>query len=395
MTAAQTAMNTLSAQWYNAVTTGCGLGKDQFQLMQGAMPVGATSANLWAIFDSVPPLTATTFYNPGQINKLSQAYVGIISALIPQGALQFQRDMGDNYTAWNNYKPTIKPVPSGNMGWSQAFSNWAEANLPQSQVTTCVGDFNTMLSDPIAVAANQLLEVQFAPKPMNPGVYAYTTTIDQLNLALANAQPKSVSLNSSTDSSDVSKTWSQTEASGIFDIFGLGGDASSQSITTQVSTAGVIIKAQFNKLVTLAAGPLSSPSSDTVLQNYTPWYNSAALNEGYQKQDNTVWKAGDAISWNSSFGPNGNLQRYAAALIVVDGISMTMISKCGLSTTDQASFKAAMAGGVFPFFEAEASGGWSNDASFDDQGNVTVTSSCPAGNPQILGVLVSPIADSF
>jgi hypothetical protein len=395
MSAAQTAMNTLSAQWYNAVTAGCGLSRDQFQLMQGAMPVGATSANLWAIFDSVPPLTATTFYNPGQLNKLSQDYVGIISALIAQGTLQFQRDMGDSYTSWNNYKPTIKPVPNGNLEWSQAFRNWAEANLPQSQVSVCVGDFNTMLSDPIAVAANQLLEVQFAPAAKNPGVYAYTVTIDQLNLALANGQPKSVSMNSSTDSSDVSKTWSQTEASGIFDIFGLGGDSSSESVTTQIATAGVTVKAQFQKLVTLAAGPLSSPSTDTFLQNYTPWYNSAALNEGYQKQDNTVWKAGDAISWSSSFGPNGNLQRYAAALIIVDGISMTMTSKSGLSTTDQASFKAAVAGGVFPFFEAEASGGWSNNASFDDRGNMTVTSSCPAGNPQILGVLVSPIADAF
>lgn len=395
MSAAQTAMNTLAAQWYNAVVSGCGLSVDEFQLMQGAMPIGATSENLWAIFDAVPPLTASTYYNPAQLNHLSQDYVGIISALIPQGALQFQNDMQDYYSTWNNYKKTISPLPADTMGWSKAFSTWALANLPQSMVSTCVGDFNTMLSDPIAVAANQVLGLQFAPAAMHPNVYAYTTTIEQLTLALNKAQPKSAKLDSASTSSDVSHTWAQTEASGIFDIFGLGGDSSYDSLTTQVATAGVNIKVSFAKLVTLAAGPLSAPSDDNVLKNYVPWYNSAALGEGYAKKDNTVWKSGDAISWDSSFGPSGNLQRFASALVIVDGITVSITSKAGLTTADQKSFKAAAAGGFFPFFEAEGSGGWSHDINFDDQGNLSVNSTCPAGNPQILGVLVSRISDLF
>ncbi|MEJ5999788.1 hypothetical protein [Paucibacter soli] len=395
MSAAQTAMNTLAAQWYLAVTKGCKLATDQFQLMQGAMPVGATSENLWNIFDSVPPLTATTFYNPAQLNSLSQDYGGVISALIAQGALQFQTDMQDSYAAWNNYKKTITPLPSDNLGWSKAFSSWAQANLPQSQVTKCITDFNTMLEDPIAMASNQLLNVQFAPSNMHPNDYVYTTTIEQLTLALNNATPASVTLNSSTDSSDVSHTWAQTEASGIFDIFGLGGDTSYDSLTTKITSAGVSIQAKFAKLVTLPAAPLKQPSDDNELSQYMPWFNSAALGEGHAKQDNTVWKAGDAISWASTFGPNGNMQRFASSLVIVDGISMTMTSKAALSTADQASFKAAAAGGFFPFFEAEGSGGWSHNVSFDDQGNITVSSSSPAGNPQVLGVLVSPITDLF
>lgn len=395
MSSAQTAMNTLAAQWYNAVLSGCKLSPDEFQLMQGAMPIGATTENLWNVFDSVPPLTATTFYNPAQVSSFSQNYAGVISAVIAQGTLQFQRDMGDYYAQWNNYKKTISPLPADNLAWSKAFASWANANLPQSQVTTSITDFNTMLQDPIAVAANQLLNVQFAPATMHPGAYAYTTTIEQLQLALNNARPATVQLNSSTQSSDVSHTWAQSEASGIFDIFGLGGDSSYDELTTKVTTAGVNIQAKFAKLVTLPAGPLKQPSDDNLLSQFVPWFNSAALGEAHAKQDNTVWKAGDAITWESTFGPDGNLQRFAAAMVIVDGISLTMTSKAGLSTQDQASFKAAAAGGVFPFFEAEASGGWSHDVSFDDQGSVTVTSSCPAGNPQVLGVLVSPIADLF
>jgi hypothetical protein len=106
-----------------------------------------------------------------------------------------------------------------------------------------------------------------------------------------------------------------------------------------------------------------------------------------------VWKSGDAISWESTFGPSGNLQRYTSALVIVDGITMTMTSQAGLSTAEQATFKQALAGGIFPFFEAEENSGWTNNATFDDQGNITVTCSSLAGNPQVLGVLVSQIAD--
>jgi hypothetical protein len=388
-------MNTLSAQWYNAVTHDLGLSVDQFQLMQGAMPVGATSENLWNIFDSVPPLTATTFFNPAQLNRLSQDYGGVISALIPQGMLQFQRDMGDSYSAWNNYKKTITPIPADNLAWSKAFTAWAQANLPQSQVGLCVGDFNSMLEDPIAQASNTLLQVQFASKGMHPNVFAYTTTIEQLTLALNNAKPGSVQFNSSTESSDVSHSWAQGEASGVIDFFGLGGETSYDALTSKVATASVTINASFDKVVTLAAGPLYETSDDNVLSAYVPWFNSSALSEGYAKQDNTVWKAGDAISWASTFGPNGNLQRYASALIIVDGITLTMTSKASLTTSDQPTFKAAAAGGFFPFFEAEGSGGWEHNVNFDDSGSITVKSTSPAGNPQILGVLVSPITDIF
>ena len=391
MSAAQTAMNTLVAQWYNAVAAGCGLDKGSFQLMQGADPVGTLTENLWAIFDSVPPLTATTYYNPAQLNSFSQDYAGVISALIPQGDIQFQVDMGDYYAAWNTYKETITPIPATSLAWSQAFAAWAQAKLPQSQVSLCIGDYNSMLEDPISVASNQLLTVQFAAS--NPKVYAYTTTVGQLAALLTKAVPKTVNLNSATESSDVSETWAKGEASGIFDIFGLGGDTSYDDITTKVTTAGVSVQADFAKLITLAAGPLKQPSSDTYLQNFTPWFNSSALNEGYAKPDNTVWKSGDAISWDSTFGPSGNLQRYTSALIIVDGITMTMTSQAGLSTAEQATFQQAVAGGIFPFFEAEENSGWKNSATFDDQGNITVKCTSLAGNPQVLGVLVSQIAD--
>lgn len=46
---------------------------------------------------------------------------------------------------------------------------------------------------------------------------------------------------------------------------------------------------------------------------------------------------------------------------------------------------------MFPFFTVDLAGGWTNEVTFGDDGSVAVTSTCKAGNPQILGALVTPI----
>jgi hypothetical protein len=393
MTAIQDAMNSLNSQWYNALTQQAKLDPSTFQLVQGNMPLGTTSEQLWNIFDAVPPRSVSTFWNPAQLSSFSQNYAGVISALIAQGQMQFQTDMGDYYTAWNDYKTTITPLPQDNAAWYKAFSSWAKANLPQSIVESAISDFGTMLEDPIAVAADTLIQVSFAAK--NPAVYVYTTTYEQLRQALNNGQPQAISMNSETESTDVSHTWAKAEVSGLFDIFAGEGNANYEQWTSQVIEAGLTIEVSFKKLVTLAAGPLKQPSSDGVLRDYTPWFNSGALGEGYANNSNTVWKAGDAITWDSTFGANGNLQRYTAALVIVDGITMTLKANAGIAQGSQEEFKAATTAGVWPFFEVHGEGGWSNTSTFDDSGNVTITSTCLEGNPQILGVIVTPVTSIF
>jgi hypothetical protein len=40
---------------------------------------------------------------------------------------------------------------------------------------------------------------------------------------------------------------------------------------------------------------------------------------------------------------------------------------------------------------AEGNSGWKHDTSFDAQGNLEITSESKLGNPQILGVIVTPL----
>lgn len=380
------AMQTLNAQWYNAVVSGCKLDPATFQLVQGAAPLGTTSEQLWNIFDVVPPLSVSNYFNPSQNNVFSSDYGAVINNLIPQNSDRFQTDMGDYYSQWTAYlASTPTPaMPAG--GMPELFKNWAAFHMPPNQAQTCYTDYQSVAQGAIPVAVQMWLNAGGG----TGGTKAYNSTIADLNQQLQSAQSRSFVVNSSSESSDLSHTWAKAEAGGFYEFFEAGGSSEYDQLTMAMTTAGLTINVSFQKLLTFSAGPLSKTSTDPILSKYQPWYNSAALNVAYQTPDNTVWNHTHP-TWNDTFGPTGNMLRTASALVVVDGITIVMTSRAGFSSSQQTQFKAAVEAGFFPFFEASASGGWQHDVSFDAQGSVSVTSTSPAGNPTVLGVIVTPI----
>ena len=381
---ADEAMQTLTKQWYNAVVTGCGLDPGSFQLIQAHQQVGSTSEQMWNIFDVVPPLSVSNYYNPSQANVFSTDYGGVINNLNPQNASKFQNDMGDYYAQWTAYLKTDPKMPQG--GILALFKNWSEMHMPPGQAQTCYTDYQQISQGVVTVAVQMWLNAGGG----TGGVKAYNATIDQLKSQLQSAPPKSFQMNSFNESSDISNTWAKAEAAGIFDIFGAGGDTSYSQMTVAIATAGVTIDASFQRLLSFPAAPLSKTSSDPILSQYEPWYSSAALNLAYQNNNNVVW-AHTPPTWQDTFGPKGNMLRTTSSLVIVDGINITMKSNVGFSSAEQQQFKAAAEAGLWPFFEVSASGGWSQDISFDTSGNITIKSSCPTGNPYILGAIVTPI----
>ncbi len=85
MSAAQDAMKALTAQFYNATAAGCKLDPSRFQLFQAHTPLGTTSRDLWNIFDSIPPQSISTCYDPSRLNRFSQTYGAVVAHLNPQG----------------------------------------------------------------------------------------------------------------------------------------------------------------------------------------------------------------------------------------------------------------------------------------------------------------------
>lgn len=379
----QQAMQTLNAQWYNALTSGLHLDPSTFQLMQGNSVVGTLSETLWTIFDAVPPLSVNNFYDPSQFNSFSASYGAIINNLNQPGSNQFQNDMGDYYPAWSSFLNQQTSLPSG--GLMALFQTWSQIHMPAGQAMQCYTDLATIYQGPVYTAISM-----WVAAGGQLGNKAYTTTVEQVTTKLAQAPSGSVTMNSLSQTSDVSHTWAQGEVYGWFDLFYGEASGSYDQLSQSLISAGLNISAQFTHVLTVSAAPLSQPSQDPILSQYKPWYDSAALDLAYQNNNNVVWK-NNPPTWNDKFGPNGSMKRVCSALVIVDGISITATSSASFSASEQEQFQAKSTVGFWPFFEKSVSGGWSNNFSFDSEGKLTYTASSPVGNPAILGTIVTPV----
>jgi len=386
-------MATLNEQWYNAVTTQLGLDQSTFQLVQGSMALGSTSDAVFQIFDAIPPLSLTQQFNPSGFNSFSAAYAAVINNLVPQNnAGSLQNVLGDQYIAWVNYRKNPSNLPNplptdaqGNPDVTAAqvamFSRWAIANLDAG--TTKAGVTILQQTDAVSVAQAALLAAK--------GKYAYTSTIARVKAAILSGQAKTASFDSTQESSDTSHAWAGGKASGGYGFFKFSASGNWDKFNQQVEENGVKVSAQFQNVATVPGQPLQvAQPLDPDLSKYVPWFNSAALNLAFRNSNNRVWQQASP-TWNDTFGTSGNLQRLAVGLIVVDGIQTTVTVNYSLTTEDKQSVEGALKFGFFPFFTASGSGGWTHEITNSDTRSFTLTSSSPAGNPQILGVLVSPI----
>lgn len=382
-------MQTLTQQWYNALVAGLQLSPENFQLYQGTTTTGPTSEWIWNILDEIPPKSVNNYFNPDTHANFSQDYAAVIGRLKLSGSQDFQNCMGDYYNDWLDYLKSDK-VPDNITEdpdvMTKTFNKWAFANAPD-QAGCATYLIQSFFNDVVEIA-----NVMFAKARKAEKGYAYNVTIEQLQNDLNQSPARSFSLNSKTAKSTVDHTWAKASLAAAYDFFSFGGSSSYDRLTTTLTTAGLQIDAKFDHAVTVPGGPLAKVSTDPILQRYIPWYDSAAFSRAYATKDNTVWKVGKP-DWESTFGPKGNMQRVATALVVVDGINVTITSTATYSKSDQKTITAAAKGGFWPFFSASVSGGNTTAVSFSDSGSMTVKITSPAGNPQLIGVLVTPVSD--
>ena len=193
---------------------------------------------------------------------------------------------------------------------------------------------------------------------------------------------------------NVSHTWAKAAAEGLIEAFFIGGEGSYDHTATTLITAGVDIKITFDHIATIPARPLSQGSITAGPDTFPAWYVPGAFTDGYNSNNNQVWQDGSP-NWTSFFGPSGAFQRTTQAIIVVDGISITMTSSASFEHDEQTKVEAAFSAGFFPFFGVEGEGGWTKATTNFDQGQVSVSQSSPVGNPQIIGILQIPIENDI
>lgn len=385
-TSVNEAMDKLTAQWYNALVTGLGLSSDQFQLYQGPNSAMSTSQDMWNLFNAVPPASINNYYNPSQVNNFASNYGLILEALVSSSDYSFQNCMGDYYMQWQSYFKGNPPKTFDAQGVSDVFMPWAMINAPGQ--AGCVTGLTSSYLDPVRIATTKFDSAN--------GRYPWNKTIEAMKFELAGGASKSFSMNSQTASSDVEHTWANGRTSFFFDIFSFGGGGGYDQLTTKTSSAGLKIDAHFDKVTTFTAGPLAANDPNNPgLSAYKAWYESAALAKAYTTKDNTVWNKQKSTTWDKAFGSNGFLLRTISSIVVADGITIKMTSNASYSSSERTEIQAAAKTGIWPFFSVSGSGGSTTDIKFNDDGSFTATTTIALGNPQILGVLQSPIANSF
>lgn len=368
------AMSTLQNQLYNVLVSGLSLDSDSFQLVQGADPLGATSKDVWNVFNSVPPRSLSHVFDGSEVNEFYADYKAVLNSLKYQHGDQWEQILGDQIYAWRKYKQAHEDQ-IGEKGLLPVFRTWAEINLDPDERTRAVAAFEQAARGPIAEAQAAVVNPQFIDPDMGP---TFSLTITALTDALAKGQKRTVSFDSETASKDVEHTWASGGASGVVEFFTGGASGSYDHLTEKAASSRVTVDATFDSVVARPAKPGG-------------WFHSDALNVAYTTKDNTVWQSGVHPDWNDTFGDDGNLKRLATGLVAVDGVEATITSYAGYSESEQTQIQGETSMGFWPFGSFHAAAGHSSDVSFDDEGTMTVKISVPKGNPAILGVNVDAI----
>jgi hypothetical protein len=391
--AALQAMEALTAQWYNAVVGACHLDPATFQLAQGFPVLGTTSPQLWTTLDALPTHTLTQFWNPAQMSSFAQTYGAVLSALSPPAEAPFVTAMGDYYTAWNSYKRKQFAQGPLRVNLLQLFHEWEQANMPSGQGAQAYKLFAGMMGSAPIVAEEMWVR---AGGPSGDVTLAYDTTAEQLQTQLEQAGgPITVQMDSATESKSVSNAWASGKMGGLFDFFWGGGGANYDQLTLDVAQSGVQVETRIEHLLTFSFTPLEQPQpDDPILKKCVPWYDSAALAQAFQNPNAAFWRDAPP-TWEETFGPGGTLTSIKTSLVLAGGISTTITSAATFASEDQAAVKGSASFGFFPFFEAEASGGWQHEFTFSDTGAMTVRSSVPNNLSVVLGAIVTPTASIF
>jgi hypothetical protein len=384
MSASKQAMQNLTAQWYNALTTQLHLDPQQFQLVQGSVALGATSQLVWSLMDSVPPYSITQYWTPDGYKSFSSQYGAVLPRLKDPSSGAFQVAMSDYYEAWMTHLKKAPP-PSG-MTITSYFSGWAYSHMAPDQAATCVSLFDGAMNGPIAQANSAWTTAGGAT-----GVKAYNQTHDGLQNTIATGESRTVNLASDTESTDTSHTWANGNVEGFWEDFFGGGGSSYDASTSVVTNADVAMEISFTHYATIPIIPQQQGKIVSGLTTYQPWYVPSALSEAYENHNFDIWLPGTP-DWSSFFSEDGSLQRAATSLIVVDGITVGMTSKTSVAKSEQESVTSSFAAGFFPFFGVEGQGGWESKQTFNDNGQIIATASCPVGSPHVLGILQTPVS---
>jgi len=364
--------------WYNGFIQAMGQNQNAFQIIQPAPPIASGAAanqTLWSYFNNIPPLSLTQQFMASGGNQFYSNYRALMSALMPSRTVNVQQDIGaDNFKEWQKYVLSLSTPPSMNQ-IPTLFRNWAMIFAPQV-ANIGSSDYASILLDPIATAQNELTliytDINGLPKPFSWSL-SYNDMVTQLN----GSPSRQINFDSSTMNTNVSTSWTKGGNTGFFGLW--GGSTTTTSISQQFASSNVKVTGSFDNVLVFSDTP-------------GLWYNSSAMALAFANKTGNPWSSQSAINWDNTFGTNGNMQRFAANLVIASGMSITVTSDASYSSLDQQTITSSGHAGFWPFYSSGSGSSSTNTITFNQQGQMSITTSSVRGVPIVLGANVLPVS---
>lgn len=359
----------LQDRWYNCLIQGLGLQEGAFQISQPAAPLAITNVALWGCENVLPP-ASLTFDRNDFADPYFATYAAVVQQL--QDPTQLEAVIGaDAYAAWTKYLGGLRPTPPASQ-LPIIFRNWANKNGYTSvaqQGTSALLAENLFNGQKNAVLPYLGPDAQ--PVDFNGSYASLATTVDC-------APGTTLSFDSATADRNVAGTWTGGANFGVHGLW-TGSDADDHRA----------------RVFAAARVTVSCALQHFTLWTCTPgaWYSSSLLNLAYTNQGPPVWPPGASADWASTFGEKGTMLYLLGALLVVDGVTVTVTSAASFRPADQRTIAAQSASGLWPFYAASAPGAVSNSVDFDEpSGALTISTTLQPGHPAVLGGNVLSIA---
>lgn len=356
----------LQAGFYNALAQGLGYSPtDPFQLIQPSPPLtgGAEGDELlWNYLNALPPasLTQNTTISGG--NQFLANYQAVMSAL-QAAPNNFKSTIGD--ACFNAYQTAlqngdVEPGPA-------AFRNWALYNGTCSGVAVSgASALAAAMLDPIFAAQMNVLPY----KPAGTESVTFVPGYKRMQTLLKKAPGRSFSVAAGDWSTDVSKTWTGGSDSGFFGLW--GGSSSESTLSQKFASSAVSLSASFAHVL-----PFNATPGD--------WYSSSALGLAFNSPNAAPWNPESPITWDKTFGPQGNMQRFTVNLLIADEMEVVVTSAASYSTLEQTEIKQNSSKGLWPFYSGSSGSSSSTSVSFDSSGEMRVKITSGPNVPVVIG----------
>jgi hypothetical protein len=364
---------------YNLIQEALGLtNASNFQLIQPGVsfPSGTTDATVWSWMNNIPPLALSQSGSGG--DQFFSDYEVVMSALSPTVNINFEGDIGTTvFNDWLSYVSSLANQPSASQLPSLFFS-WAYATGHYSVAAKGSSDLSAMILEPIYRAQLELqpyVTIQGVSQGKPPDwSLGYTDLVSQVGGAPA----KSASITNVQSSNDVSGSWAAGGSSGGFLLWGGESSSSKTSISQNFASQAVSLSVNFAHALNFVPTPGA-------------WYDSGAFGLAYSTQSGLPWNPTDStVTWAKTFGPNGDLQRFASSLIVVSGMNVTATSSYSFSSSEQTTITQNSHLGFWPFYSSGSNSTVTTTHTFNASGQLTISQSSPVNDPVLIGMLVAP-----